>query len=242
MAGTAAAFDATEQSRAVASAEVRPHSDLPSAQGDDRFRSGVFQRRTSALATFRSSLFRPSKLDRPGGATWAGMRIGAGYKPRRPRPTCPPPRERRNSQTRSIENTTDRSRPPPWRCSTYHENSPAAKEPHRPINAVMPRPIGSGPGSRSRATAPTNRPTTKRMIRYATRPTPGHYPVLRPSPIACPPARLWPACEHGSVHSSRSPASRVRMSLPAAIWLAEMRTRLLFRCGRCRRLAVTGGR
>ena len=45
------------------------------------------------------------------------------------------------------------------------EKSPALKVPQRPMRIVMPMLIGSGPGSNSRARAPTNRPMNARMIR-----------------------------------------------------------------------------
>ena len=42
--------------------------------------------------------------------------------------------------TTSIENRTDRTRPAPCRCSTYHENKPALNVPHNPTSAVDPDP------------------------------------------------------------------------------------------------------
>jgi hypothetical protein len=71
----------------------------------------------------------------------------------------------RRIQSSSIEKTTERIRPAPCLLRTYHEKRPAMNDPATPSRMVPRIPIGSGPGSSRRASAPTTRPTATSRIR-----------------------------------------------------------------------------
>jgi hypothetical protein len=96
----------------------------------------------------------------------------------------------------------------------------------------MPIPIGSGPGTSSRASAPTRRPTKNRMIKYATRPIPATYP-LEAAPIAkraASPGIAAPATMRSTLNRRHPTGSVPRYSELGLTGAAGIRRRSTCRC------------